>query len=959
MSTTIGTSAVRLTAGTVTQYLASRAGLDKDKRKAVLLRAAPVWDGPSLLSWGEQQARVTTAGSPLAAYELVLGHLAPDASGPRLLVVLTDREESELGADLLARVHKHRVNNVDTWDVVREAFGAQYTDPRLSAENWAVEALLDAQPPGRWPQLGKGVLTRRHALAALALRRLGAGRYNPDHEAGSPVGVGEGLELDAYTLLRWSLSPGGPDRFLALRAPERAGLTRFLGEEEQAGLTGQAVLALTTAEHGADAVAFGLVCAALWVHAEGSADAGDYQARGRAERWFGEDPPVHGEAMDALARAFGRATEEFVVALLRIGRSGTDEEADRARRLSATVLARATALTRQFGAERAAGTSPVLTAGLDATFKVLGLALADKAPRRTERALQRLTQHHLAENPDVHTRIERAGMAQRLARWLATDPAEECPTVAGGIDRHLAETGWVDLALEHIEAGGDPVVELKTAYDALCTAVRTHRKEIDRHFARILAGWTAAGGNAGSMLTVESFLSRVIVPATEGGEHRVLLVVLDGMSAAIAAELGEEMRRDWAEYDPMPDAKDAPHRRGMVAALPTVTAVSRTSLFAGKLMAGSQREERALVGEHAFGGGRKMAVFHKDDLRADSGGDVFGPKLDEALAGGRTHVAVVLNTVDDRLAKEQKLGDAAWRLRDIGGLRELLQTAARYGWAVVLTSDHGHVVDRHGERVDAETPLSARHRAPRGPVRETEILLSGPRVVSSDTKGTIVALWDADSRYTAHKAGYHGGASLAEVAIPIMAFLAFGAKPPKGWRELGRRQPAWWSSSSEREPEVSTPTSQYVPAKQTAKSTKQRRQEAARVAAGEQSLFEMAIVADGEQALLKPQPVAPGGALVSALLSSDLFLAQRDALARKPDLVKIEKALLELLDAGGTLPVTALAQRIGVTPLRADGFSAVLRQLLNFDGIQVLETLPDGRTLRLNPALLREQFEIR
>ncbi|MFI6583524.1 BREX-2 system phosphatase PglZ [Embleya sp. NPDC050493] len=959
MSTTIGTTAVRLTAGTITQYLASRAGLDKDRRKAILLRAAPVWDGPALLSWGNQQARVATAGSPLAAYELVLAHVAPGASGPGLLVVLTDREESELGADLLARVHKHRVNAVDTWDVVREAFGAQYTDPRLSAENWAVEALLDAQPPGRWPQLGKGVLTRRHALAALALRRLGAGQYDPDREAGSSGGAGGGIELDAHTLLRWSLSSGGPDRFLALRAPERAGLTRFLGEEEQAGLTGQAVLALTAAEHGPDAVAFGLVCAALWVHADGSADTGDYQARGRAERWFGEDPPVHGEAMDALARAFGRAAEEFVVVLLQIAHSGTDEEADRARRLSATVLARATALTRQFGAERAAGTSPVLTAGLDATFKVLGLALTDDAPRRTERAIQRLTQHRLARTPDVRTRIERARMAQRLALWLASDPTHECPTVAGGIDRHLAETGWVDLALEHIEAGGDPVAELRVAYAALCTAVRARRKEIDRHFASALATWTASGSGAGSMLTVESFLSRVIAPAAEAGEHRVLLVVLDGMSAAIAAELGEELRRDWAEFDPLPGVKDAPRRRGMVAALPTVTAVSRTSLFAGRLLAGSQREERALVGEHAFWGGRKMAVFHKDDLRAETGGDVFGPKLDEALAAGRTHVAVVLNTVDDRLAKEQKLGDAAWRLRDIGGLRELLQTAARYGWAVVLTSDHGHVVDRHGERVDAETPLSARHRVPGGPLRESEILLSGPRVVSPDTKGSIVALWDADSRYTAHRAGYHGGASLAEVAIPIMAFLSFGATPPKGWRELGRQHPAWWSPAAESEPEASTPVPHHVPAKQTAKSTKQRRHEAARVAAGEQSLFEMAIVADGEQALLKPRPVAPGDTLVPALLSSELFLAQKDALARKPDLVKIEKALRELLDAGGTLPVTALAQRVGITPLRADGFSAVLRQLLNFDGIQVLETLPDGRTLRLNPTLLREQFELR
>lgn len=957
------TTAVPLNAGTITQYLSSHTGLDRGKRKVVLLRASPVWDGPGQLTWGgDRQVRVVAARSPLAAYEHVLAHLAPDAGGPELLVVLTDREESELGADLLARVHKHRVNAVDTWDVVREVFGAQSTAAGLSAENWAAEALVDATPPGRWPQLGGGLLTRRHALTALALRRLGAGPYDPDREARSPGSAGGGIELDVHTLLTWSLVPGGPDRFLALRAPERAGLSRFLGEDDQAGLTGRALLALVAAEHGPDAVAFGLVCAALWVHADSSAGTGDYQARGRVERWFGEDPPAHGSAMDALARTFGRASEEFVIGRLQVANSGSGDEAEAARRLSATVLARADALARQFGAERAAGTSPVLTAGLEATFAAVGQALKDRAPRRTERAIRELEQHRLAAEPDARTRIERARMAQRLFRWLAlATPADTTKaSVADGLDRHMAETAWVDRALEHIEAGGDPVTELKTAYDALCSTVRERRHEIDRDFARTLATWTDTGGRPGRMLVVEAFLERVLGPVAQG-KHRVLLIVLDGMSAAIAIELGEELRRDWAEYDPFPEAKDAPHRRAMAAGLPTITAVSRTSLFAGRPMTGSQRDEKTLGAAHAFWGERKMVVFHKDDLRAQSGGDVFGTKLDEAMANERRHVAVVLNTVDDRLAKERKLGDASWRLQDMGGLRELLRMAARQGFAVVLTSDHGHVIDRGGERVETETPLSARHRAPGGALHAREIALKGSRVVSPATGGEIVALWDADSRYTALKAGYHGGVSLAEVAIPIMAFLSFGAEPPAGWRELGRQQPSWWSPATEPEPTPPTdaPTERpphSAPPKQNA--ARQRRREAERAAAGEQSLFEMAVTPDGDTAPLKAEPVPAGADLVANLVGSELFRARTDSLARKPDLARVEKALRELRDAGGTLPVTALAQRVGLDPKRGDGFSAVLRQLLNFDGIQVLETLPDGRTLRLNTALLKEQFEI-
>lgn len=55
-----------------------------------------------------------------------------------------------------------------------------------------------------------------------------------------------------------------------------------------------------------------------------------------------------------------------------------------------------------------------------------------------------------------------------------------------------------------------------------------------------------------------------------------------------------------------------------------------------------------------------------------------------------------------------------------------------------------------------------------------------------------------------------------------------------------------------------------------------------------------------------------------------------------------------------------MAQRVGLPANRtADGFAAVLTQLLNHNGVQVLETLPDGRTLRLHTGLLRDQSELR
>ncbi|MFF3927732.1 BREX-2 system phosphatase PglZ [Streptomyces hirsutus] len=956
------TSAVRLNAATITQYLVSESGLKPDRRRVVLLRAAPSWDGPDELPWGERRrARVAAAPSPLGVYELILAHQKPSAAGPEVLVVLTDREEAELGPDLLAKVHRQRVNAVDTWDVVREAFGASAPDHRLFEENWAAEALLDAAPPhGGWPKLAGGVLSRREALTALALRRLGIGRYDPDAET-HRTSAGDGDELDIHTLLRWALAPGGPERLLALRAPERAGLVRFLGEEEQAGRAGQALLALVTAEHGPDAVAFGLVCAALWGHADATADAEDYRARGRAERWFGEEPPAEGEHLDALAAAFGRSCEEFVSALLLTGRSDRDEAAAEARRLTGFVLDRAATLAGQFGAERAAGTSPVLAAGLAARFTAAGEALSGGDPERITPVVETLGRHRLAPDPDHAVRIARVRMAQRLARWLATDPPVETDTVADAIARHVTETGWVDLALEHIESGGDPDPALRSAYDTLCDSARERRRAIDRHFAQVLAARSATDRGPGRMLAVETFLPEVVAPVVKAKERRVLLLVLDGMSAAIAAELGDQLRDHWAEYDPLPGAKDTPRRRAMAAALPTVTAVSRTSLFAARLMRGTQADEKRLFPAHRFWGGENVAVFHKDDLRAESSGEPFGSELHDALVGDRTHVAVVLNTVDDRLASEQKLGDGAWRLSDIGGLRALLRSAADQGRAVIVTSDHGHVVDRRAARVDADDVRSARHRAPGGPLAEQEIVLTGPRVLDPEPESRIVALWDADTRYTSRKAGYHGGVALAEFAIPVLAFLPFGAKPPNGWRELGNPQPSWWSSTpqgEERPPRTHVGT---IPAPVQKQSSRKTRNET-EVARSHEALFDMALVPAkaGDGALLSAIPVSPNAVMVEALLKSEVFAAQVQLLARKPDLTRVEKAVNALLDAGGTLPMTALAQRIGLPANRpADGFAAVLRQLLNHDGVQVLETLPDGRTLRLHPGLLRDQFELR
>jgi hypothetical protein len=887
------------------------------------------------------------APSPLAVHELVLEHLDQAAAGPLVLVVLTDREETELDPAVLARVHRQRIEVVDSWEVVREAFGGSGVDPRLREANWAAEALLDATPPGGWPRLPGGQLSRQPALTSLALRRLRLGPYDDERGTGKRATNGR---LDIATLLQWSTTPGGPDRLLSLRGPERTGLRAFLGEPEQGGPAAETLIALIEAGHGEDAVAFGIVCAALWTHAE--ADAETYRARGRAERWLGEHPPASGEQLDALVVAFGQACEEYVASRTAAARHASDGESARIdRRAVATILDRAGTLSRQFGAESAAGASRLLAAGLEARFAAAGRALSAGDERAITAAVDALGDHQLVREPDAEARFARVRMAQRLTRWLASNPAATSPNVAAGLDRHIAETAWVDRALDHLDAGGDHEAALSEAYARIGVEVRKRRREIDQAFAHRLAAWTEAGTPPGGMLVVEDFLRTVVEPIVKhAGDRRILLLVVDGMSAAIACELAEELRRDWAEYDPLPAGSEnqAPRRRAMAAALPTLTAVSRTSLFAARLTTGGQADEKRLFPAHRFWGSSRALVFHKDDLRADDSGDVFSPALADALGDDRTHVAVVLNTIDDRLAKEQKLGAAEWRIDEIGKLRDLLRVAAHNGMAILLTSDHGHVVDRRGLKAEAAEPGSARHRAPGGVLAENEVALSGPRVLSPEQGASIVALWDADSRYTARKAGYHGGASLAEVTIPVLAFLPFNAEPPRHWRELGDPRPAWWTNDGE-----STSVAPPSPRRTATRSKREQR------APGADALFEIEMAPGDDGALITPKAVTGSDALVRELLASAIFDAQLELLARKPPQDKIGKAVSELLEAGGTLPATALAQRVAYPTSRADGFAAVLRQVLNYDGIQVLETLPDGRTLRLNRQLLRDQFELR
>ncbi|HZL75706.1 MAG TPA: BREX-2 system phosphatase PglZ [Propionibacteriaceae bacterium] len=869
-----------------------------DVKPVVLVRAVPVWTLDALLPLPTGHTRVVACPSPLAIWDALTGR---DGSEP--LTILTDLDVQDLGDGILSRVWRQRVETVQPWDLICHDFGATEPDPALADEAWAAEALMAAKPLRGWPQLPGGVLARDTALRHLAgvrldLERLQAG---PD-------------DLDVVTLLRWTAVPTATQAFQSLPTGERDGLVRWLAAPAQLGPVAKAIFGLAANDHVTDAVPLGLVCHAVW---SASSDVA-LRVRGRIEHWFGDDID------DATVTAFSDAAADFVVSV--VNRAVVDDQSgsDLQR-----ILERAEQLSVQFGADDPSILGELLLSGLEQRFAVYAAGLRDALRGRgvmaAESAYTRLSQHPLAAlSPG---RVGRALMALRLARWLSGTEALPA-SVGDGIDRQVDTWGWVDRACNEVWLGENQLAALRDVYTDLRQRVAQRRTEIDRAFAARLANWTAAGPASGvdQPLLVEELAAKVLAPFGKTGASPVLFVVIDGMSAAVAVELAERLADEsWTEYDPI-GIKTGSRRRGVVAVLPTITAVSRTSLFAGTLTKGNQDTEVRAFRSHSWWRSGSPELFHKDPTGIDD--------LVAAINSRTPVVAAVINTVDDALLTGREGEEAGWDIARIGALRTLLRHARNTGRAVIITSDHGHVLERGGELRRVGEESKARYRVGDAAPAEDEVLLVGPRVIADGNR--IVALVDANVRYQKRRSGYHGGASLAEVTIPLLAFVPFGATPPIGWVAIDPRPPRWWLQAANLP--IAARPAEPVPAQ-----NRRTKPEAVQADA----LFDV------------PTPTAPPEPTLSdRVLASELFKAQQQTTARRVEPKKIRIVVTTLLDAGGVLPLAVVAERAGEASQRAVGFATTLQRIFNIDGVEVLAIIDDGRTLRLDETLLRQQFGI-
>jgi hypothetical protein len=98
---------------------------------------------------------------------------------------------------------------------------------------------------------------------------------------------------------------------------------------------------------------------------------------------------------------------------------------------------------------------------------------------------------------------------------------------------------------------------------------------------------------------------------------------------------------------------------------------------------------------------------------------------------------------------------------------------------------------------------------------------------------------------------------------------------------------------------------------------------------------------------------------IAGLLRSPVLAERKQRAGRRgvPD-DRLQAVLTALAARDGRMPLVALAQQLGVAPLRLNGILAGVRELVNVDGYPVLTV--DGATdsVELNRELLLVQFDL-
>lgn len=889
-------------------------GRKKQVERPVGIRAAGRWLGEPVHTDGGTGYVIRQCDSPLAM-RLALREAGPPNVARSVKVLVTSLPDAEISSDIFSRLHRQRFFSIDRWSLVQQQFAADAIDPALVSHDWLADAVIEHLGSRRPIAAKTGCLGAETLWRELASATIGLSGDVPDLQG----------------LLRWSLDGTNVRRYRELPNPLRDAMKEWICW--RAGSAAEFVFSVAEQADRPDVVPLALVAGVLV----------SPEAQGKADRSLGMLEAAHLSRRRWPAALLDRVAGE-AASLVRT-KLGDPQERRR-------VYARAEELLNELDATEFAHTSPILPLGLTQRLGAFATAVREFAaatsgePATIEPVVQtaaRVRTHDL-----THARAseeERLRMAMRLARWLAfrrRNAATPESLVEAATD-YLATGSFVDWARDTIGRVAESR-ELSDAVASLQAAVTQEQERQAETFGRLLHNTVATGAYQDGLLRIEQVLDEVVVPLAR--EKPVLLVVLDGMSAAVCRELVAALCPEQSWRPIVEQGRSA--LRPVLATIPSETKYSRASLLAGRLVSGALDEAGAFAGHAGLLGvstaGRPPLLYSKADIPTNT---LPSSVRDEIASPKRRVVGVIVNAVDDHLGKADQL-TVRWTLESLELLRALFYEARTGGRAVVLTSDHGHVLDR-GSTARVNSDGGARWRPAGGAAPAAdELAFRGDRVLVSG--GELITSWSERVRYiaTANR-GYHGGVNPQEMVVPIAVLIPVEeSDEPAGWQPEPEVTPVWWDEGSDVEVQAPAAPVATEPVSKPAGMLFDKNRD--------------------EPPPSRSRPVPPQAAeldearipdWLEQVFTTEVFDGQRRLASRAYSGDELFKRLLAQLDArGGRMTMPALSRALAYPPFRMNGLLSQAQRIFNVDGYPVITVDIESDTVSFVRQTLLVQFGI-
>ncbi len=482
-------------------------------------------------------------------------------------VFLVDWTERPLPLDLACRLAAGRVYQVSPDARLAGLFDARQIDPGLIGSGLA-RVLLSGEISG----LGK--------VPGIRLTRHDAFRHFLSAWAGFPLSDA----LSVENLATWChRSPVGPT--LAVKSADSEAWRRLAQElrefiEHQAGPAGALVWA---AFEQAGIARFFQVAVLVQAHKQRD----DAVAEGLLQGRLPELAPGFG---GELLRS---GTPQLLAEVIRSIFDHLDPE------IASTILQEADALIPNPSFVSTRAVSPWLPSGHAAREEQLAAALNElvsepkwEAFNRVSKRLGELGQHGLDPVIRSEEQRETRQMAVRLAAYLLERAQKlrpgQVPVYQPAIDLatdYVAEGGLVDWCRGRLRGPLPFGNALNQAGHQVLRAADELRGADDRAFAEALIEWHAAGKPSNQVLPIENVTRQLVAGLMKGHQERkVLVIMMDGMSWAVAMQLLQRLDNErWAPILWRPKGfAGRDHLPPVLASLPTLTKVSRGAFFAGR-----------------------------------------------------------------------------------------------------------------------------------------------------------------------------------------------------------------------------------------------------------------------------------------------------------------------------------------------------------------------------------------